>query len=268
MQIDELKYSLRSVEKYLPWINHIFIVTNKQVPRYLNTNHPKITIVDHSQIIPSKYLSVFNSVAIETAIHKIKGLSEHFLLANDDMFLNRFLDKDFFFENGKPILRFERKKKLNYKYTYIKTLVNAVSLIERDFGKISFFSDKNLLPHHNIDAYLKSDYKACAEHFEKEFNETLSHRFRNNTDIQRMIVSVWSFLKGRAKLKFYKEEKTAYQIDSLYLTNRNKNILKYLSYYDPALFCINDNEHSKPEDRKEIRKFLKDYFPWKSKFEL
>jgi len=30
---DELRYSIRSVEMYLPWINHIFIVTNGQVRR-------------------------------------------------------------------------------------------------------------------------------------------------------------------------------------------------------------------------------------------
>jgi hypothetical protein len=28
---DELRYSLRSVEKYMPWYNHIYIVTNRQV---------------------------------------------------------------------------------------------------------------------------------------------------------------------------------------------------------------------------------------------
>ena len=38
---DELKYSLRSVEKYAPWINHIFIVTAGQVPNWLDFNNPK-----------------------------------------------------------------------------------------------------------------------------------------------------------------------------------------------------------------------------------
>ena len=51
IQIDELKYSLRSVVKYMPWIHHIYIVTNNQVPKWLKT-HEKITIVDHSEILP------------------------------------------------------------------------------------------------------------------------------------------------------------------------------------------------------------------------
>ena len=33
---DELKYSIRSVEKHMPWINRIFIVTAGQIPSWLN----------------------------------------------------------------------------------------------------------------------------------------------------------------------------------------------------------------------------------------
>ena len=64
VQVDELKYSLRSVEKYLPWIHHIYIVTDRQVPKWLNTNHPKISIIDHSEIIPPQCISTFNASAI------------------------------------------------------------------------------------------------------------------------------------------------------------------------------------------------------------
>ena len=34
---DQIKYSLRSIEMYAPWANHIYIVTNGQVPDWLNT---------------------------------------------------------------------------------------------------------------------------------------------------------------------------------------------------------------------------------------
>ena len=60
----ELKYSLRSVAKYAPWINHIFIITNGQIPTWLDTNHPKITIVNHKEIMPKEALPTFNSEAI------------------------------------------------------------------------------------------------------------------------------------------------------------------------------------------------------------
>ena len=43
----ELRYSLRSVEKYAPWIRNIYIVTNGQIPSWLKVDHPRLTIVSH-----------------------------------------------------------------------------------------------------------------------------------------------------------------------------------------------------------------------------
>ena len=67
----ELKYSLRSGEKHLPWIRKIFIVTDNQIPTFLDTSHPKIEIVYHSEIIPKQILPTYNSVIIEYFIYKI-----------------------------------------------------------------------------------------------------------------------------------------------------------------------------------------------------
>ena len=101
----ELKYSLRSVEKHLPWIRKIFIVTDNQVPPFLDINHPKIEIVNHSEIIPKEILPTYNSVIIEYFIYKIPDLSEHFLYANDDIFIRVNLAPSFFFQDGIPTVR-------------------------------------------------------------------------------------------------------------------------------------------------------------------
>lgn len=94
----ELMFSLRSVEAYASWINHIYIITDAQIPAWLNTDHPKITVVDHKDIFtdPSK-LPVFNSHAIESQLHHIPGLSEHYLYMNDDMFFMRPTSPELFF---------------------------------------------------------------------------------------------------------------------------------------------------------------------------
>lgn len=42
VQNDELKYSLRSVEKYMPWVNNIYIVSACKMPKWLNVNHLKL----------------------------------------------------------------------------------------------------------------------------------------------------------------------------------------------------------------------------------
>ena len=38
---DELKYSLRSLEKYAPWVRHVYIVTNGQIPSWLDMENSR-----------------------------------------------------------------------------------------------------------------------------------------------------------------------------------------------------------------------------------
>jgi len=268
VQVDELKYSLRSVEEYLPWLRHIYIVTDRQVPIWLNTEHPNITVVDHSEIIPKQYIPVFNSNAIESVIYKIPGLTEHFLYSNDDMFVNRPLSKGFFFRDGKPIIRM-RYSILNPESLYQAQLINAITLAEHEFNsEIPFFSERNLIPHHNIDAYLKSDYADCAHHFEKQYQETLTHRFRKENSIQRLIVSIWSLMKDHAQVKIVPPfKKKSKKIDSIYIANTKTDYAKRIDRQNPGLFCLNDSEFSTPEDRLRVKTFLESRFPKKSKFE-
>eukprot|EP00042_Codosiga_hollandica_P052484 m.666937 g.666937 ORF g.666937 m.666937 type:complete len:1519 (-) comp58506_c0_seq6:3156-7712(-) len=82
----ELQYSLRSVEKFAPWVRHIYIVTNGQIPSWLNLDHPRISVVPHEDIFLNKsHLPTFSSPSIETHIHRIPGLSKYFLYLNDDV---------------------------------------------------------------------------------------------------------------------------------------------------------------------------------------
>ncbi|KAJ5715312.1 uncharacterized protein N7483_012493 [Penicillium malachiteum] len=85
---DELRYSIRSLEKYAPWIHQIYIVTNGQVPSWLDRDDPRVKIVTHSEIFEnSSDLPVFSSSAIESNLDRIAGLSDYFLYFNDDVFL-------------------------------------------------------------------------------------------------------------------------------------------------------------------------------------
>lgn len=47
---EELRYSLRSVERHAPWVRHIFIVTNGQIPSWLNLDNPRVTVVSHQVV--------------------------------------------------------------------------------------------------------------------------------------------------------------------------------------------------------------------------
>lgn len=96
-------YWFRGVEKYAPWVNKIYLVTDNQIPTWLNLEHPKLVWIDHKQIISENNLPTFNSSAIEVNLKNIEDLSEHFVLFNDDMFLNASVKaSDFFWHDGKP----------------------------------------------------------------------------------------------------------------------------------------------------------------------
>jgi UDP-N-acetylglucosamine-lysosomal-enzyme len=92
---NELRYSLRSIEKYAPWVRKVFLVTSGHFPYWLNTH--QVTVVPHSEIFKNvSHLPVFSSPAIEANIHRIKGLSSKFIYLNDDvMFGNHITPLDF-----------------------------------------------------------------------------------------------------------------------------------------------------------------------------
>ncbi len=266
----ELKYSLRSVEKNAPWIRKIFIVTDEQTPSWLNTDNPKVKVIDIRQILPSKALPCYNSVVIEYFFYKIPGLSEHFIYANDDMFIQKSVTPDFFFNktNGYPIVRLQRSlsnkyikalsDKLNINNNiYRQTINNAALLIEKKFGK--YYS---ATPHHNIDAYLKSDYKELVENvFNEEIDAVVTNHFRTADDIQRMIFLYYALAIKRGEKKYVtRKEATRIRV-------HNPDFSSYISKYDPYLFCLNDSHRSKDEDRARIKPFLESLFPNKSSFE-
>lgn len=84
---DELRYSVRSLFKYAPWIRYVHFVTNGQVPAWLDTEHPRVRVVSHSDIfLNQSHLPVFSSPAIEVHLHRIPGISNRFIYLNDDVF--------------------------------------------------------------------------------------------------------------------------------------------------------------------------------------
>ena len=68
---DELRYSLRSLEMYAPWVRHVYIVTNGQIPSWLDMDNSRVTLVTHDDIFIDKNdLPTFSSPAIESHIHR------------------------------------------------------------------------------------------------------------------------------------------------------------------------------------------------------
>ena len=99
---EELRYSLRSIWRFAPWVRHVYIVTNGQVPHWLNLDHPRLTLVSHSDIYPNtSHLPTFSSPSIESHLHRIPNLADYYIYFNDDVLLgNEVWPEDFFTVHG------------------------------------------------------------------------------------------------------------------------------------------------------------------------
>jgi hypothetical protein len=190
---DELRFSLRSVERFMPWINHIFIVTDAQTPEWLNPENKKITVVDQNDLVPKEYLPMYNSGAIEMCLGRIPELSEHFIYANDDMMAGRPLSPGFFFDvAGNPIVIL-REKRRRHQHSMVGTQVaNARELIFNATGKKYFMTLT-----HAMDACRKSHLLENTRTFYGILTETTFTTFRRPTNIQRVFNRFYDNALGR-----------------------------------------------------------------------
>lgn len=99
---EELRFSLRSVDEFAPWVRRVFLVTNGQVPAWLRLDHPRLRIVTHKEIFRnSSHLPTFNSAAIEMHLHRIPNLARRFIYMNDDVFFGAPIHPDDFFTRAR-----------------------------------------------------------------------------------------------------------------------------------------------------------------------
>ena len=212
----ELLYSFRSVAECAPWVNHIYLITGfGHVPKWLNTNHPKITIVPHEQIMPKNALPTFNASAIDMCIPNIPGLSEHFILMNDDTFFNKKLSPSFFFDaRGRAMFRYSKNSYddsipfAQWKSTldgYTQTLALSAKYIDDMFGKKMY----NMRPSHGIDPYIKSSWIECRNHpmLKEQIDSQIKNKFRTNDEIQRWTMNMYDYVMGRAVFQHARAKK-------------------------------------------------------------
>lgn len=285
----ELLYSFRSVAECAPWVNHIYLITGfGHVPKWLNTNHPKITIVPHEQIMPARALPTFNATAIEMCIPNIPGLSEHFILMNDDMFFNKKLSPSFFFDaRGRAKFNYSKNSyDANVPFEqwksgldgYTQTLALSAKYIDDMFGKKMY----NMRPSHGIDPYIKSSWIECRNHpiLKEQIDRQILNRFRTNDEIQRWTMNMYDCVMGRAvfhhaRAAKYGRHKISNLIYNLLHWNEVQKSNVVCTNADMArsairlapTFCINDGPENDAKILARNREFLEKRFPNKSEFE-
>ncbi|MDR2830349.1 MAG: hypothetical protein LBB45_04840 [Methanobrevibacter sp.] len=261
MQADELKYSLRSVEKNMPWINNIYIIVDNQTPNFINLKNEKIHIVDMKNFFPADALPNFNTNSIETVMGKIKCLSEYFILASDDMMVNKPLGIDYFYSKDlKPIIHVcNKRSKVTDWFTICTYICNA-----EVNGKVVFPYIQDC---HNMTPHVKSDYNDVIFNgkYKRQFENTIYSQFRSYFNIQRILV--YLILKKENKVIFKNlgtENGPKRWKDQLYCENSNKYLVKL---FNPNLFCLNASTKQNEREIKSVKKFFEKKFPNKSSFE-
>lgn len=101
-----LRFAIRSVVAYVPFMRNLILVTNNQIPSWIKEDNPRLRILSTQDIFVNKsHLPSFNSNSIEANLQNIPGLSECFLYSCDDFFIARNVTmSDFVMDDGRSIL--------------------------------------------------------------------------------------------------------------------------------------------------------------------
>jgi len=272
----ELKYSLRSIDMFAPWVNKIYILTDypKKYPSWVNKRTTKIVMVDTTETFPNKnYLPNSNSNAIETTIVNIKGLSEHYIYFCDDFFLGSPTSYTHFFTpDGRALVD---------KYTMEENSIlqdKNYNLLNIEFPPGSYRMYKHV-PSPQIKSLVIEFNKKYSDYIhwirmtkirvKRGFDECRLYGL--NTPCQQIHypISKYIYSKNKAVLTDNDDPKKV-----VFLKNSMTNFSeKLVEIYEkkPLFFCINDDEvdvHKREVVREEVLNFYNMYFNKKPNFEL
>lgn len=258
-QYQLLKYSLRSLEKYVSWIGNIYLFTCRpQVPDWLDTSHPKIHLIHHDQVIDQRYLPTFNCNVIESHLHLIPSSSNYFLYINDDFLFGNETDKDDFITSDGTI-------------KVLGTLLGE-QLGFRVYEKKGDIISLGLIEHTPLLIY-KPYWQAMLEQRQQEVLQTRRNRFRADDDlrmdklyryflvshpeVRKQVVPIYDLLRYH---RFHK-------ITNNYLLQKRK--LDKIKAMKPKFYCLNDDQQAQPNPDVIclIQDFLNEYYPNKSQYE-
>ena len=266
---DELRYSLRSLHANAPWVRTIYIVSDDQIPAWLDVSVPGLKVVSHKEIFTDPcVLPTFNSHAIESQLHHIDGLSEHFLYFNDDMFIGRpIAPQAFFLPNGIAKYFPSQSRVPSGPIGLLDTPVDAATknnrrLLEKRFGR--YISQ---VMEHAPYAMRRSVLEELEREYPEEFRTTAGSHFRSLTDhnIPSNLAHYYGFFTGRAL-----PGSLHFGYVGLAVKDLSARLERLLARRDRDAFCINDtfSEEEDVEAQNElITPFLQSYFPIPSPYE-
>ncbi|MCW2815974.1 MAG: glycosyl transferase, group 1 [Nocardioides sp.] len=255
----ELRYSMRSLHLFAPWVRTIHLVTDGQVPAWLDTSDPRIHLVDHRDLLPADALPTFNSHAIESVVHRIEGLAEHFLYLNDDFFVGGpTWPEAFFSPAGSPAV-FPSSTVIGLPGQGVLPWALAADNNRRLLSEALGATTVNTLVHAPY-AHRVSTLRDVAERFAGEVDATTRSPFRSASDVSMLssLAQHYGLLTGRAHVG-----ETDYAFVDITETVVRRRLIDLLRR-ERGGFCLGDS-HDFGRDPSQVEElvaaFLEDYFP-------
>lgn len=257
---DELRYSLRSVDRYLPWVGTIHIVSNCSPPDWLDAGHARLHWVRHEEILDEACLPTFNSHAIEASLHRVPGVAENFLYFNDDFFAFEALTPaDFVNENGTLNANLEPLAVVNSEVDpsapdYLNAARNGAKLLYERHG---YYPAR--LHMHAPYSLSRSLLEQLEGEFESAVGITRRTHFRSMSDI-----SVASFLAHH--YGFMRREVVYAGYPTELITSSDPFFaLKMRSIASaaekPKIVCLNEGGAPSTRWRRQLARFMAEQFP-------
>lgn len=289
---DNLQYWFRGVEENANWVNNIYFITWGHIPKWLNTNNPKLKIINHKDYIPEKFLPTYNSNTIELNLFRLEELSENFVLFNDDQFIMNKTKKEDFFKFDLPVEYYSECLNVSdtANDTYSHNNLNNMSIVNKYFSKRDVYK-KNIFKYFNIKYGIKGNLTTLLllpfkkfsmienQHLpvalkksvlEKLWNletETMTksslNRFRDLTDVSQFLIRYYQLCSG----SFYPRH---YNFGKSYALSENiENIINDINKNKYKTICLNDtiNVTNFESSKNQINEMFNSKYPNKSTFE-
>ena len=273
---DNLQYWFRGVEKYALWVRKIHFVTWGHLPKWLNTDHPKLRVVNHEDFIPREYRPTFNSHTIEWNLHRIPDLAEQFVYFNDEPVDMLALQPDvanidnpvmpYIYLNNTMVLakyfdKYSNIKKQPGAYFHIgyPPMYFFYNMLELAFPRFTGFYTV-----HGPSPLLKSTYRKLWDMEPELLDRVCSHPFRHKEDINQYVLREYQKLSGEFVPENVRKWCGYYDIEVY-----NKKLVKAISRQEKKIVCINDSNHEIDFEKvkHEVNAALEQIFPERSSFE-
>lgn len=266
---DNFKYVFRGIDKFMPWVHKIYLITCGQVPDWMNKEaDDRLVIVNHSDYIPKEYLPTFSSHPIELNLHRIKELSEHFIYLNDDYFVINETSPEDFFVDGLPCdYALEDPITPDHKDIFNNILINNMVLLNSHYDrrmvlkeqKKKFYSmcDKKafvtnmcfrplkrnhffgLHYSHLASNILKSTIEKVWTENREILEVTSSHKFRNADDVNQFIFKNEQYVTGKFHPYNINRFGRAIQLDDT-IEGAVEDVCRTITDSGYKMICIND----------------------------